>query len=55
MVIELKYNKTVEAAIAQIKNKNYPAALSDYKGKILLVGIDYDKDSKKHSCRIEEI
>lgn len=26
-----------------------------YKGNILLIGINYDKESKKHQCRIEEI
>lgn len=54
IVIELKYNKEVSSAIAQIKNKQYPAALKDYTGKILLVGITYDKATKRHKCRIED-
>ena len=29
-------------------------ALEDYKGQLLLVGINYDKDSKNHQCVIEE-
>ncbi len=28
--------------------------LEDYAGKILLVGIRYDKITKKHSCKIEQ-
>ena len=52
MVVELKWNKTADAAIAQIKNKKYPDALSGY-DNILLVGINYDKDSKEHECVIE--
>ena len=52
MVVELKWNKTADAAIAQIKNKKYPDALSGYED-ILLVGINYDKDSKEHECVIE--
>lgn len=55
MVIELKYNESSSTAIKQIKEKQYAGALSGYPGKILLVGINYDKESKKHTCEIEEI
>jgi hypothetical protein len=54
MIIELKYNKTAKAAIEQIKEKKYPKALQDYNGNLLLVGINYDKDTKEHSCIIED-
>lgn len=54
LLIELKWNKTEEGAIMQIKNKDYPLALKNYGGDILLVGINYDIKSKKHTCRIEE-
>ena len=53
MVVELKWNNTADSAIAQIKNKKYPDALQGY-NKMLLVGINYDKDSKEHECVIEE-
>ena len=53
LVIELKWDKTEEGAIAQIRNRDYPQALKDYGGKMLLVAINYDSKSKKHSCRIE--
>jgi len=53
MIIELKWNKSASTAIDQIKNKNYPQALSDYNGNILLVGINYNKKTKKHECVIE--
>jgi len=59
LVIELKWNQEVQGAIAQIKERRYPAALSGYGGDILLVGITYDKNKKgakrKHSCMIEKI
>ena len=55
MVVELKYNQSPENAISQIKEKNYPKALEEYEGKLLLVGIGYDKKTKKHSCCIEEM
>jgi hypothetical protein len=55
LIIELKYDKNVKAAISQIKEKNYPEALAEYKGNLLLVGINYDKESKQHSCVIEKV
>lgn len=53
-VIELKYNQSAEGAIAQIKEKRYVESLKEYQGNLLLVGINYDKDTKKHSCVIEK-
>ena len=54
LVIELKYDSTVDTAIEQIKNKQYPAKISEYTGNILLVGINYNKQTKKHTCRIQK-
>ena len=53
LVIELKYNKDAQAAITQIKNRNYPQKVAEYTGDILLVGINYDRDTKRHDCQIE--
>ena len=53
MVIELKWDQTAQTAIGQIRGRNYPERLKGFE-KILLVGISYDKDSKKHECIIEE-
>lgn len=56
LVVELKYDKSVITAIRQIKDRNYVQALQDYMGKILLVGVNYDKENpnKPHSCVIEQ-
>ena len=54
VVIELKWNKSAEGAIQQIKDKQYVEALKDYHGNLLLAGIDYDKKTKQHSCIIEK-
>lgn len=54
LLIELKWNKTEDGAVRQIKERNYPQVLKDYGGDILLVGINYDEKSRKHSCRIEK-
>lgn len=54
MIVELKWNKTAETAINQICERHYPASLKDYAGNILLIGINYDKETKKHTCRIEK-
>lgn len=53
LVVELKYNHDADTAILQIKRKQYPAKLQQYTGDILLVGINYDKDTKQHECQIE--
>lgn len=53
-VIELKWNKNAETALQQIKARNYPASILSYTGEILLVGTNYDKDSKQHQCLIEK-
>ena len=53
MIVELKYDGSAESAIEQIKEKRYIDCLKDYSGDVLLVGINYDKESKKHSCKIE--
>ncbi|MCD8301201.1 MAG: AAA family ATPase [Clostridiales bacterium] len=57
VIIELKWNKSAETAINQIKRNDYPDALKAYHGDLLLCGISYDKefktDSKKHHCKIE--
>ncbi|MDD7723729.1 MAG: PD-(D/E)XK nuclease domain-containing protein, partial [bacterium] len=55
LVIELKFNQSTDTAIRQIKQKNYPAKLAEYTGDILLVGINYDKETKQHSCQIEHV
>lgn len=54
MIVELKWEKSAQGAIEQIKNKNYVQALEEYKGNLILVGINYDKASKKHQCCIEK-
>lgn len=53
LVIELKWNKNAKTALQQIKERRYPDSILSYTGNILLVGINYDKDSKKHKCLIE--
>ena len=53
LVIELKYDKDTQAAISQIKKRNYPQQVAEYTGDILLVGINYDKNTKHHECQIE--
>ena len=53
IVIELKYNQSADTALDQIKRKEYPAKVAEYAGKLLLVGISYDRETKTHSCRID--
>ena len=53
MIVELKWNKSSEGALKQIKDKKYPKCLDNYGGDIVLVGINYDEKTKIHSCHIE--
>lgn len=54
LLIELKWNKTEDGAIRQIKKNQYPRVFRDYGGDVLLVGISYDVKTKKHTCKIEK-
>ena len=54
MLFRSKWNQNAQTALQQIREKNYPASILDYTGEILLVGINYDRDSKQHQCLIEK-
>ena len=53
IIFELKYDDSPEAAIAQIKDKEYTRKICEDVKDVLLVGINYDKKTKKHKCIIE--
>lgn len=60
IILELKVDSTPDIAIAQIKEKQYTLRFSGklgeqniYTGRILAVGISYDRNIKKHDCKIE--
>ena len=54
IILELKVNKNADSAIDQIHRKQYPAKVAEYADRLLLVGINYDRETKQHTCRIEE-
>ena len=54
MIVELKWDESAETALTQIKEKKYPKGLEKYRDNLLLVGISYDRKSRKHTCRIEK-
>ena len=54
MIMELKYNKSAAEAIEQIKRQQYSRGLKEYKDNLLLVGINYDKETKQYTCLIEK-
>ena len=55
IIFELKVDSSPIDAIKQIKQKNYLESFNTYKGKILLIGINLDSKTKKHSVLIEEV
>jgi hypothetical protein len=53
MIIELKWNQSAEGALGQIRENGYQKVLDNYGGDVILVGVSYDKKTKRHDCRIE--
>lgn len=60
MILELKIDGTPQDAISQIKNKKYALRFQGklgespkYTGKVLAVGMSYDKKTKEHACEVE--
>ena len=53
LIIELKWKKSADGAIRQIREQNYTSWIENYTGDILLVGINYD-EKKGHECVIEK-
>ena len=47
-------DKSAEGAIKQIKDKKYFESLEEYQDNLLLIGINYDKKTKEHVCKIEK-
>lgn len=62
LILELKVDSTSEDALSQIRDKKYALRFSGklgktkkYTGRIFGVGISYDKNTKKHIGKVEEI
>jgi hypothetical protein len=60
VILELKVDHTAEEALQQIKDRNYALKFEGkigekpkYTGRILGVGIAYDRNTKEHRCKIE--
>lgn len=60
IILELKVDGTPEQAIAQIREKKYALCFASklgeapaYTGRVLAVGIAYDKKNKDHRCKVE--
>lgn len=62
IILELKVDDSPENAIRQIKEKNYALRFKGktgetpkYTGRILAVGISYNRKTKEHACKVEMI
>ncbi|MCI9636682.1 MAG: AAA family ATPase [Hungatella sp.] len=60
IILELKVDKTAEEAVQQIKTRQYALKFQGklgeeppYTGRILAVGIGYNRKDKKHHCIVE--
>ena len=54
-MVELKWDQTADTAISQILKKEYRESLKEYQGNLLLVGVNYDKKTKEHTCKIMQM
>lgn len=54
IVLELKYNKSVEEAMLQIEERQYQKVFMGNTEQVLLVAVNYDKKTKKHQCCIRK-
>ncbi|MGN0906566.1 MAG: AAA family ATPase [Bullifex sp.] len=53
MIVELKRDDYPVSGMKQIREKEYPRALSAYSRNMLLVSVCYSTDTKEHTCIIE--
>lgn len=60
LIVELKADSTPDDAVRQIEDKDYVLRLKGrleekqrHTGRILAVGISYNKKTKRHSCKVE--
>lgn len=61
-ILNVLFYYLLNKAIQQIKDREYALRFAakfveteKYTGRILAVGISYDKNTKKHECKIEEL
>ena len=54
LLVELKWDEPVRAAVNQVLDRDYPQVLRDLGVPVLLVAITYDAKTKRHACRIME-
>ena len=54
-IVELKKDENVDAALNQIKEKEYIQKFKKENNEVLAVAICYDSKRKEHSCKIEKI
>ncbi|MEE1160321.1 MAG: hypothetical protein UHS51_12970, partial [Atopobiaceae bacterium] len=54
LLVELKWDEPVRAAVDQVLDRDYPQVLRDLGVPVLLVAITYDAKTKRHACRILE-
>lgn len=55
IVIELKYNGSTDEALRQIEERKYVKRFAIDVGHIIAVGINYNKKTKRHECKIADI
>ena len=55
IVVELKWKQSAQTALDQIRERHYPESMRNYTGEVILCGVNYDKETKEHTCVIERV
>ena len=53
IVVELKWNRPVDVALEQARERRYAEVVDGLDVPVLLVGVSYDPKTREHTCRIE--
>ena len=53
VIVELKWDKPVDVALEQPREKRYAEVLKGLDVPVLIVGVTYDTRTREHRCRIE--
>ena len=54
MIVELKRNQSIGAALQQIESRQYFNVMDKYQGDLLLVAVNYDEKTNVHNCEIKK-
>jgi len=55
IIIELKVDGSAGMALSQIRDQKYDTIFHNYRGEVIFAGVNYNKATKLHQCRIDRL